>query len=94
VRAGVHKTPCTLEIIVAEIRTVTRTPFRKNTAFKSWWKTSTGLLLAPASGEMTWRAWAIAVAVGFGVASWDIIFGDESYREVLPPPAEPTAPTL
>lgn len=80
---------------MADIRAVIRTPFRKNTAFKSWWKTSTGLLLAPASGEMTWRAWAIAVAVSFGVASWDIIFGEESLREVPPtPPAEPTAPTL
>lgn len=77
---------------MSELRSVIVTPLRRNTAFKAWWKSSTGLLLPTAAGEMSWKAWGMAVGIAFAVASWEILFGsEESFREVAPP-APPVAP--
>jgi hypothetical protein len=77
---------------MAELRAVVRTPLRRNQAFKAWWKSCTGLLLPVSLGEMSLKAYGIAVGVSFAVGSWEILFGvEESWREASPP-AGPAAP--
>lgn len=93
-KAGTHQIPCRLEITVAEIRTVVSTPWFKTSAFKAWWKSTTASLTIPATGGMTWKAWAISVGVALAAASYEMFFGTESFRDAATPPAEPTAPTL
>lgn len=79
---------------MAELRAVVPTPFRKNTAFKAWWKASAASITLPAAGQMTWKAWALSVGVAFVVSSWEILFGtEESWREApTPPPPPPPTP--
>lgn len=80
---------------MAELRAVVPTPFRKNTAFKAWWKASAASITLPAAEQMTWKAWALSVGVAFVVSSWEILFGtEESWREAPPAPTNdaPSAP--
>ena len=82
---------------MSELRAVQSTPWWKTSAFKAWWKSATASLTIPASGGMTWKSWAISVGVSLAVASYEIIWGDESFRDAPsefdrpPTPPDPRA---
>lgn len=95
--AGWHRLPCRIEVHMSELRAVRSTPWWKTSAFKAWWKSATASLTIPATGGMPWKAWAISVGVSLAVASYEIIWGPESFRDVPsefdrpPTPPDPMA---
>ena len=68
------------------------TPWYRRSSFKSLWKTVTGLAGSALSGLMTWKDAGVAAGLAVIASSWDILFGEDSYRDgpaVISPPPEP-----
>lgn len=63
------------------------TPWYRRSSFRSLWKTVTGLAGSALSGLMTWKDAGVACGLAVLASSWDIAFGEESFRNDAPPPA-------
>lgn len=57
-----------------------QTPWYRRSSFRSLWKTVTGLAGSALSGLVTWRDAGIAAGLAVLASSWDIFFGEDSYR--------------
>lgn len=58
-----------------------RTPLHRRSSFKSLWKTVTGLAGSALSGLMSWRDAGVAAGLAVIASSWDLLFGEESFRD-------------
>ena len=56
------------------------TAWYRRSSFRSWWKSMTGFAVAGLTGAMTWRDTGIAAGCATLAASYDLIFGEDSYR--------------
>jgi hypothetical protein len=72
---------------------VISTPWYRRSSFKSLWKTVTGLAGSALSGLMTWKDAGVAAGLAVIASSWDILFGEDSFRgeptKVIAPPPPP-----
>jgi hypothetical protein len=64
-----------------------RTPLYRRSAFKAWWKAAAFTAGAALMGELSWKAAAISIGVGFLTSSWEIIWDEpDSGRPEDPKP--------
>jgi hypothetical protein len=63
------------------------TPLHRRSAFKAWWKASTAMIAAALMQQVSWKAAAISIGVGFLTSSWEIIWDEpDSGRPEDPKP--------
>lgn len=58
-----------------------QTPWYRRSTFRSLWKSVAGFVTGALTGATTWKDAGIASGVALVASSWDLLFGEDSYRE-------------
>lgn len=89
---GPHLWPCCLKITVTDLEEsamttdvpatppMTETPWYKRSSVGALWKTCVGFATTALAGGMSWKDAGVAAGVAVLGASYDILFGPDSYR--------------
>lgn len=90
---GPHLWPCRLTVTVTDLPEpamtppdvpapppMIETPWYRRSSVGALWKTCTGFAITALSGGMSWKDAGVAAGVALLGASYDILFGPESFR--------------